>query len=1170
MDKTKPATPLHILILEDRLADAELMACELGQAGFEHEWQRVETEADYIAALQQAAGSGWTIDVILVDYTLPQFDAVRALQLLEQEKLEIPVIIVTGTLSEEAAVECIKQGAADYVLKEHLVRLAPAVQQALTQKQLRDEKKWADESRQETEERYRALVELSPDGIAIHIQGQFVFINSAGARMIGAASPQELIGRPIIDFVHPDFREMVMDRVKEMITGQPAGLIEEKYLRLDGSTIDVEVAATPFSFEGTPAIQVVFRDITERKRAESEILQRNRELLALQYTGATIASSLDLAFVLELVTREIANLLGTEACTISEWNEAGNKIRSIAAHGLPEQADQTTAVQASDLAYHPEMKRVLVEQQFRQFTIDQPDLDPSQQTYMAANHIKLLLLLPMKFQDRVVGLVEIRDTSSRMPFNDQEIRLAQLLANQAAASIQNARLHAETERRAQQLTALHELDRAISGSLRLEDIFHSLTHHTTRLFTYDRMTIALQEGKILRVVFVKDNGGSTLPAGTELPLKNSAAGWVATQGQPLLRHNIASDRPPAEDETLDDQKLKALMIVPLRVKGSVTGTWEIASQQMAAYDPDDLQMAQSMADQLAIAIDNARLYQQARQEITERKQAEEALRQSEERFRHVISSISDHIYVSRIEQDGSWTNVYVSPNVVELTGYPREKLMADWHFWTSDVIQPDDRATATAQRERLANGQDSEAEYRLIRADGQALWVRDSARVQSEADTTKIIYGVVGDITERKKYEEELARERSSLAKRVEERTAELSAANAELAQAARLKDEFLASMSHELRTPLNAILGMSEVLRMSIYGDLNESQLDALDHIETAGRHLLELINDILDLSKIEAGKLDLVTGLMEVNNICQASLLFIKQIAHKKQIKISSVIDSSVDLLQADERRLKQILVNLLSNAVKFTPEGGQVGLEVEGDTDQGVVRFSVWDTGIGISTEDMQRLFKPFVQIDSSLSRKQGGTGLGLSLVYRLTELHGGSVTMESNVGEGSRFTVSLPWTSSSDNEAVDDRKTSISLPATKPLELDQHSSALVLLAEDNETNIMSVRDFLQANGFQIIVARNGAETIERARTEKPDIILMDIQMPGMDGLEATRQLRTDPELARTPIIALTSLAMPGDRERCLAAGADDYMSKPMSLKRLVEMIKTHLQPSEIMNT
>ncbi|HEX9922797.1 MAG TPA: ATP-binding protein, partial [Anaerolineae bacterium] len=589
-----------------------------------------------------------------------------------------------------------------------------------------------------------------------------------------------------------------------------------------------------------------------------------------------------------------------------------------------------------------------------------------------------------------------------------------------------------------------------------------------------------------------------------------------------------------------------------------------------AYDPDDLQMAQSMADQLAIAIDNARLYQQARQEIAERKQAEEALRQSEERFRHVISSISDHIYVSRIEQDGGWTNVYVSPNVVELTGYLREKLMADWHFWTSEVIHPDDSARAAAQRERLANGQDSEVEYRLIRADGQALWVRDSARVQSEADTTKIIYGVVGDITERKKYEEELARERSSLAKRVEERTAELSAANAELARAARLKDEFLASMSHELRTPLNAILGMSEVLRMSIYGDLNESQLDALDHIETAGRHLLELINDILDLSKIEAGKLDLVTGLMEVNNICQASLLFIKQIAHKKQIKISSVIDSSVDLLQADERRLKQILVNLLSNAVKFTPEGGQIGLEVEGDTDQGVVRFTVWDTGIGISTEDMQRLFKPFVQIDSSLSRKQGGTGLGLSLVYRLTEIHGGSVTLESKVGEGSRFTVSLPWTSSSDNELVNDRGASITPAATEPLDINYHSSALVLLAEDNETNIMTVRDFLQANGFKIIVARNGAETIDRARAEKPDIILMDIQMPGMDGLEATRQLRADPELARTPIIALTSLAMPGDRERCLAAGADDYMSKPMSLKRLVEMIKTHLQPSEIMNT
>jgi signal transduction histidine kinase/DNA-binding NarL/FixJ family response regulator len=260
---------------------------------------------------------------------------------------------------------------------------------------------------------------------------------------------------------------------------------------------------------------------------------------------------------------------------------------------------------------------------------------------------------------------------------------------------------------------------------------------------------------------------------------------------------------------------------------------------------------------------------------------------------------------------------------------------------------------------------------------------------------------------------EQVQRHVVELEHRVAERTADLSAANAELARAVRAKDEFLAVMSHELRTPLNAILGMSEGLQDEVYGPLNERQLKSLNTIAGSGRHLLSLINDILDISKIEAGRLEWTISAVSADSVCRASLGLIAQAARKKQLRVSYTFDVAVTIIQADARRLKQILVNLLSNAVKFTPEGGAIGLEVVGDAEREMVHFTVWDTGIGIPAEQMDRLFEPFVQLDSSLSREHEGTGLGLALVRRLSDMHGGSVAVESKVGQGSRFTVSLPW-------------------------------------------------------------------------------------------------------------------------------------------------------------
>ena len=219
--------------------------------------------------------------------------------------------------------------------------------------------------------------------------------------------------------------------------------------------------------------------------------------------------------------------------------------------------------------------------------------------------------------------------------------------------------------------------------------------------------------------------------------------------------------------------------------------------------------------------------------------------------------------------------------------------------------------------------------------------------------------------------------------------------------------------MSHELRTPLNAILGLSESLGEQIAGPLNEKQQKYISTISESGHHLLSLINDILDLAKIEAGQITLDINKVDIHSVCQASLRMIKQLAQKKNQEVSLEIDDGLGLMWADERRLKQMIVNLLGNAVKFTPENGKLGLEVHGDEDANQITITVWDNGIGIKQEDLARLFQPFVQLDSGLAREATGTGLGLALVAQMARLHGGSVNAVSEAGKGSRFTIVLPW-------------------------------------------------------------------------------------------------------------------------------------------------------------
>jgi len=395
-----------------------------------------------------------------------------------------------------------------------------------------------------------------------------------------------------------------------------------------------------------------------------------------------------------------------------------------------------------------------------------------------------------------------------------------------------------------------------------------------------------------------------------------------------------------------------------------------------------------------------------------------------------------------------------------------------------------------------------------------------------------------------------------------------LQQTNEELLRATRLKDEFLASMSHELRTPLNAILGLSEVLEERVLGLVNKEQIKALQTIRDSGRHLLALINDILDVAKIESGEIKLALISTSIKDLCQSSIVFIKQQALQKNIQLNFKIQDNLPKVLIDELRMRQVLINLLTNAVKFTPENGKITLEVSQISyisEQNFLRIAVIDTGIGISRKNIKKLFKPFIQIDNALNREQTGTGLGLALVKRIVELHGGKVEVTSELNVGSCFTIELPYNVSSPDliEINTDKEVKIILEDdSASANLANKPTPLILLAEDNPANISTFSCYLKAKGYLIELAKNGQEAIDFTINHRPDLILMDIQMPKVDGLEAIKQIRSNPNRADIPIIALTALAMPGDREHCLEAGANEYLTKPVQMKELVMMIERFL--------
>ncbi|MFM2403193.1 MAG: hypothetical protein RL223_1073 [Pseudomonadota bacterium] len=531
-------------------------------------------------------------------------------------------------------------------------------------------------------------------------------------------------------------------------------------------------------------------------------------------------------------------------------------------------------------------------------------------------------------------------------------------------------------------------------------------------------------------------------------------------------------------------------------------------------------------------------------DITERKQAEAALRESEQHLRNLADAGPALIRTT----DALGHCDYVNRPWLACTGGARDGSLAEgWLL----AVHPEDRPRV---RQTLARGvelrQTFQIDYRLRRHDGRWRWMRDHAAPRR--DSLGHFIGHVSlllDVTEAREQQLELLRYRQHLEQLVQERTAELARAKLAAEEANLAKTRFLANMSHEIRTPLNAIIGMAHLVRRA---GVTRQQADRLSKIDAAGDHLLATINAILELSRIEAGSLVLEEAELSVEALVDQVRSMLADGARARGLRLQTELHEVPAQLVGDGTRLRQAMVNYVANAIKFS-EQGTVSLRVRfvaQDARGVLLRFEVQDEGPGIAPELQARLFTPFAQGDASTTRRYGGSGLGLALTRRLAELMGGEAGVESQPGVGSVFWFTARLGHGRSPQGV-------LRPAASRAELslrERHAGARVLVAEDEPVNREVTSQLLADVGLQVEVVEDGLTAVERVRRQPWDLVLMDMQMPHMDGLDATRALRQLPGGPQLPVLALTANAFAEDRARCLDAGMDDFIAKPVDPEAL----------------